>query len=274
MHTSPHEHEITALDELASFLNRERFASMVAKQLGQALHDRLVEWPFEDETEYSRNYPVSALFLWLDRDRIALDPEWLKTADGTYINDQGEVIPSSVKAEYTPAEQMAVYGLWLLLEHAHQWGKSWFFDPPDWRKHLEQHGVTAAEVEGHAHACLLYGYQAALYANRLERLDSPSQEELARLPEGLFAKLGAKGGKAKHESMYRLRDWALERYRSREWKSANDAAHKLAEDVIAHGRTINATLSASNAQRTIAEWFRHHDRSPAGRQADTSGRHT
>lgn len=265
MYVYPFEHKVSAASHLIGFLKRDGFASLLGKQIGQELHHRLVEWPIESEAEWSRDNPVSALFVWLDRDGIGLDPEWLRGDDGSYLDDRGQPLPPTVKPEYTPAEQMAAYGIWLVYEHAWQWGKPQFFELAEWDEHLEKYGVTAAEAAEHVHACLLFGYQAALYADRLERGESPTEQESGPYAHMNFSMLGAQGAKIKHKPMYQLRDWALERYRSRGWKSASDAAYTLVEEVIAHGRTINATLLPSNAQRTIAEWFRRHDRSTSGR---------
>lgn len=79
------------------------------------------------------------------------------------------------------------------------------------------------------------------------------------LPKGQefdFSALGKKGANKRHGPMQSLREWAVEKYRAGKWQSANQAAYELKESVIAHGRTIGATLTNENAQRTIADWFR------------------
>lgn len=79
----------------------------------------------------------------------------------------------------------------------------------------------------------------------------------ARLMRNLeLSALGRAGGKKRHAPMAELRSWAIEKYKAGEWQSANQAAHALVDSVIKHGRSINAHLTAQNAQRTIAEWFR------------------
>lgn len=67
---------------------------------------------------------------------------------------------------------------------------------------------------------------------------------------------GKKGIEKRYAPMRQLRSWAVEKYQSGKWSSANAAAVALEEQVISYGRTINATLSKTNARRTIAEWFR------------------
>lgn len=79
-----------------------------------------------------------------------------------------------------------------------------------------------------------------------------SEDEQTRF----FSNLGKDGAKKRHAPMIELRNWALERYKSDEWESANQAAHAFVDSTIEHGRTINAHLSKANAQRTIADWFR------------------
>jgi len=70
------------------------------------------------------------------------------------------------------------------------------------------------------------------------------------------SRMGKAGALKRHAPMQALREWAVDRYKERQWPSANAAAHALKESVIEHGRTINAHLSEENAQRTMAEWFR------------------
>lgn len=67
---------------------------------------------------------------------------------------------------------------------------------------------------------------------------------------------GLKGSEVRHKSMRELRAWAVRRYQERQWPTANAAATELEQVIVEHGRSIGATLSKSNARRTIAEWFR------------------
>lgn len=71
-----------------------------------------------------------------------------------------------------------------------------------------------------------------------------------------FSSLGKAGAEKRHAPNMALREWTIEQYRGREWKSANEAAHALMASVMEHGRKIGAVLSEKNAQRTIAEWIR------------------
>ena len=106
-----------------------------------------------------------------------------------------------------------------------------------------------SEAMGLKHLCTLNYMAGFLRAHPVREYSDIEQSEF-------FSTLGKSGAEKRHAPMRELQDWAVEKYKSGEWKSANGAAHKLKDSVIAHGRTINAHLSEENAQRTIAEWFR------------------
>lgn len=53
--------------------------------------------------------------------------------------------------------------------------------------------------------------------------------------------------------MRELKGYAIELYKAEKWPPANQAAHMLKDKVIAYGKTIEAYLAPTNAQRTIAE---------------------
>ena len=67
---------------------------------------------------------------------------------------------------------------------------------------------------------------------------------------------GASGANVRHAGMRDLKAWAIKKYKAKEWRSANHAAQQLMPEIIEHGKAIGAVLMESNAQRTIAEWFR------------------
>ncbi|WP_413459586.1 hypothetical protein [Herbaspirillum huttiense] len=70
---------------------------------------------------------------------------------------------------------------------------------------------------------------------------------------------GKSGAKKRYAPLHELRVWAVEKYKMRSWPSASNAAYQLMKEVIAHGKTLGVSLKESNAQRTIAEWFRESD---------------
>lgn len=67
--------------------------------------------------------------------------------------------------------------------------------------------------------------------------------------------LGRSGARKRYAQMRELEAWTLSEYRRGNWKSANQAAHALKDAVLAQSRTLEANLTESNAQRTIAEWI-------------------
>ena len=72
-----------------------------------------------------------------------------------------------------------------------------------------------------------------------------------------FAELGRTGAMKRHAKLTQLRQWTVDRYRAGSaWSSANQAAHALLPAVLDQARIIGASITAQNAQRTIAEWLR------------------
>lgn len=242
--------------ELKQLLPDGSFASRLWRAIGNELHYRLVDWPAESETEYSSLFPVDALFAWATKDG-GLDPEWLASDNGSYLDDDGETIPPSVKPGYSAVEQLAAYGLWLLDEEMGSLGPIPENDADIGP--LPEHncyGWKCDEVIEHRAACMLLAYQALSYSQRILRGTILTAEENARAEKFSFSSMGKAGAQKRHAPMTALRSWAIEKYKAGDWQSANQAAHKLKDSVIKHGRTINAVLSEENAQRTIAEWFR------------------
>ena len=70
-----------------------------------------------------------------------------------------------------------------------------------------------------------------------------------------LSELGKSGAGKRYTKMRELEAWTLSEYRRGNWKSANQAAHALKDAVLAQSRTLEANLTESNAQRTIAEWI-------------------
>lgn len=120
---------------------------------------------------------------------------------------------------------------------------------------------------------LLHAHMVFVYANASRNKESLQIEEVIEWAAAygfLCGKLaikfsvavfdpilnGKKGIEKRYVPMRELRAWAVEKYKSQNWPSANAAALALEQQVIEHGRTINATLTKTNARRTLAEWFR------------------
>lgn len=71
-----------------------------------------------------------------------------------------------------------------------------------------------------------------------------------------LSQAGKEGAVKRHAPMGELKAWTIDRYREGLWASPNAAAFELVSRVVAHGKTIGAHLSPSNAQRTIYDWLR------------------
>lgn len=247
--------------ELKQLLPDGSFASRLRRAIGNELDYWLSgdhgddHGEKSDDAEYSSLFPVDALFLWATKDG-GLDPEWLASEDGSYLDDGSEVIPPSVKPSYSAVEQLAAYGLWLLDEMG-SLGPIPENDAdigPLPKSNCQ--GWKRDQVIEHRAACMLLAYQSLSYCQRILSGTQLTAEEETQAEKFNFSAMGKVGAQKRHAPMAALRTWAIERYRTGKWQSANQAAHTLKESVIKHGRTINAHLTEENAQRTIAEWFR------------------
>ena len=234
--------------ELRKLLSDGSFASRRWRAIGNDLNYWLVDWPSENETTYSSLTPVDALFFWATQDG-GLDPEWLPNDDVNLDDDGEEVIPSTVKPTYSATELLAAYGLWLLEEMIDSHG-------PIPEAEMGEYGWTRDEVIEHRAACMLLAYQALSYSHRILSGTQLTAEEATQAEQFDFSAMGKIGALKRHAPMAKLRKWANAKYKSGDWRSANQAAHALKDSVIEHGRTINALLTEENAQRTIASWFR------------------
>lgn len=250
-----HLHIQFVASELRQLLPEGSFASRLKQTIGHALHYRLVDWPVESETELSRIFPVDALFAWVTTNG-GLNPESLVSDDGRYLDDKGEEIPRTLRPDYSAVEQMAVYGLWFLDEEMESLGPMPETDTDGPIPEYNGNGWTLVEVLEHRSACLLFAYQALSYCRRILGGTQLTLNEEARAEKFSFSAMGRLGAKKRHAPMAELKSWAIQKYREKKWKSANQAAHALKSLIMDHGRTIDANLSEENAQRTIADWFR------------------
>ena len=205
-----------------------------------------------DETSSMMLFPVQSLFDWIVKSGgITLaDLEWLPYE---LCDDQFRDIEEAEYDVIPGSQQMAAFGLWFLNVELDAVGPSKAEDYDE--NGISPHGFTKAEILNHKAECLLNAYQALSYAERLNRPIELSTDEKEHSAKIDFAALGKDGAKKRHAPMQALRAWALDRYREGSWPSANQAAHELMAAVIEYGRTINAPLSPSNAQRTIAHWI-------------------
>ena len=244
-------------DELKQLLPDGSFAARLWRSIGNELHEILVDDPYSRHDDgYSVSFPVDALFGWGMKDG-GLDPEWFFCdKEGAYIDDNGDVIPSTVKPAYSAVEQLAAYGLWLLDDALFSLGPIPDNDAdigplPEYNRQ----GWKREDVIEHRAACTLLAYQALAYAQRILRGTKLTAEEAKKASYYDFSAIGKAGAIKRHAPMAELREWATRKYRAKKWNSANEAAHALTDEVLAYGRTIGAELKASNAQRTVYDWF-------------------
>lgn len=147
-----------AADELKKLISKGSFASYLVTKMGNELRATI---EYLDEAEgggYWGHHPVQALYELL-ADGWSLDREYLLCDDGVYRDDRGDELSPSVARTYSPAEIMAAYGLHFLDEIS---------------SHGElpvsgynNHGWTREEIAAHEAECLLRGYQALVYAQKL-----------------------------------------------------------------------------------------------------------
>lgn len=232
--------------ELWKMIPNESFASYVVIGLADELKSILDTAEEEQPDAYWEVSPAEGLFSLLD-DGWSLDIEDLQWTDGTYRDDCDEEIPASVVRHLTASEQMAVYGL-LVLGNAH------LFDEVS-ENLVAQSKASSAEIIECRTDMLLEAYQALVFAQKLQQKHPPETEKQSRKKLVDFSALGAAGAKKRHAPQAELRKWAIEKYRAKKWRSANEAAHALVAEVVEHSVTIGAYLKPSNAQRTIYSWF-------------------
>lgn len=232
--------------ELGKMISEGSFASYIVESLATELRSTLETIEEEQPDACWEVSPAEGLFTLLD-DGWSLDIEWFQWTDGTYKDDNEEEIPSSVNRHFTASEQMAVYGLSILADD--QLGYI------DLSKLSEEKKASIAELSEWRTEVLLEGYQALVFAQKLQQGYSPETGKQSRAKLVDFSALGAAGAKKRHAPQAELRKWATEKYRAKKWQSANEAAHALTAEVVAHSITIGAFLKPSNAQRTIYSWL-------------------
>jgi hypothetical protein len=199
--------------ELKGLIASNPFVIRFAMRLGSELHYRLVDWPWEDETEYSRHRPVLALHESLVGG-WSLDPEWLANEDGEWFDDDDIALPSAIRRSFTPHEQLAAYGLWLLRVELPAVGPLPTEETNSW-------GWTREQVLEHQANCRLLSYQALALAQKILLGNELTAEEVAKAARAATAR---KAADALHSQPGGSRDkrvairaiWATGKYSSRD----------------------------------------------------------
>lgn len=230
-----------------NYLHKDSFAERLKLSIGWE-----IDWQLHAD-KFDSDYPlnessVSLLFEWIISEG-GLSPKLLEDESGQTFDDRNRPIDINLMPPISGIEQMASYGLWFLEVEL---GKM----TPKIMEHVKNTRVTELSIADHKAECMLNAYQALYYAERLSNQVKLTREENEGIKNFDFSALGRSGAAIRHEPMRILREYALSLYEPQEWKSANLAAYELKDKILIHSRKINAHLKPSNAQRTIAEWFR------------------
>lgn len=81
---------------------------------------------------------------------------------------------------------------------------------------------------------------------------------------------GQKGAAKRNEKYNHIKEYASNLYEGGRYPSAHAAAYELADIVLEFAESVGARMSKPNAQRTIAEWLKAHEKNPSSGQTDTS----
>lgn len=211
-----------------------------------------IDWQIHAD-KASNDYPLNEsstdlLFEWIVSDG-GLSPKLLEDENGQIFDDQSRLVDGNCIRPLSGTEQMAAYGLWFLDVELEKM-------TPVIMEGVNNSRVTELSIADHRAECMLNSYQALYYAERLNNQTKLISKETGNIKRVDFAALGRKGAVERHKQMRLLEEYALSLYENAEGRSANAAAYELRDKILDHSRTIGANLKPSNAQRTIADWFR------------------
>ena len=230
-----------------NYLPKSSFAERLKLSIGWE-----IEWQLHAD-KFASDYPlnqssVSLLFDWIISSG-GLSPKLLEDENGQIFDELNRLIDTNLIRPISGIEQMAAYGLWFLDVELEKM-------TPTILEGTNNSRVTELSIADHKSECILNAYQALYYAERFTNQIKLTSAESENIKNFDFSALGRSGAAVRHEPMRTLREYALSLYEPQEWKSANLAAYELKDAILIHSRKINANLKPSNAQRTIAEWFR------------------
>lgn len=241
--------------ELTKFFPADSVASRLKGSLGTELGTWFADDDFISNEESYEYFPVRVLFEFLMSGN-GIKPSDLKNIDGNLYDDDSRIISNYSSSEFSKAEHLAAFGLWFINSEAKSMGGAPFDN-----NGTNIQGWFELDVLHHKAECLLNAYQSLWYANRFTQKIELTSDEKVSIAKFDFSAIGRSGAEKRHSEMASLRKWTIEKYAAevldKKWPSANAAAHAIKDDVIAYGKTIgrNATLTPSNAQRTIAAWI-------------------
>lgn len=257
-HINKYSHIPFLYTKLREFVDQDPISKRIWKRIGSHIGS-VFDISDDGDSDYRYFYPARSLFEWISKDG-GLTFDDLADEQLEIYDDAGDLVEVSRSDSVPALSQMAAFGLWFLGEEMNTLGPS---NEEDYDKNrINPHGFTELTVVDHKAECLLNAYQALAYTERLQRKIILTAEEESRLLIVDFSKLGKKGADIKNAPMKALEKWAVSLYEKGKWASANQAAFELRDQVVAHGRIINAVLKPSNAQKTIAKWINDSLRMP------------
>lgn len=238
--------------ELAKFVKRDLFAARFRRRIARETIGAINLDLAMGKSDHRFTDVAEFLFYWIENDG-GLGSDWLQTDDGEWLDDIGDAYADAIPEMIEGCSQLAALGLHLVEDEINSHGSAPFV-----MIGMNDHGFKETEIVHHKAECLLLAYKCLVYAQRLQLGTALTDDESAKLKTFDFSEIGKKGAKRRHAAMAELREWTIEQYKAGNWPTNSAAAFDLKDSVIDHGRTINATLTPTNAQRTIQSWISNH----------------
>ncbi|OUL92942.1 hypothetical protein [Paraburkholderia hospita] len=220
-------HKKFVANELNRLLPAHSFAEHMWKEIAEELHISLMECPFDEgETAFPRHHPVKALFILMSRDAgFYLDLKRLSDGGVDVPDECGVPLPDGLLPALTAAEQMAIYGFWLVTVHADCKG-------PMVGTGTNKYGWSREQLIGHQCDCVMLGYQALAYAQRLSSGQSARPDEIEKAKNLYFSDIGKKGSDALHGRRRDERRRVLEMWKSGNYLNKMDCARAAKKEGV------------------------------------------
>lgn len=227
--------------ELEALLKGSPVAFRLRTVIGEKLHNLLViASTLENSGRITLVFPVSELYSELicggGLDLEAVQNEY----DGQNVNSN-QLINLAEKTSLSNIEQLAAYGLWLIDSH-NDYSENSFGWSIDSNLKLEVR-------------CILFAYQALLYAKQIQLGFPPSIQDIEKIKKMYFSENGKKGVIIKSEPIKKLKNLTFDLYFKGEWHSAKSASEKLVKDVVKHAEENKISFNKETAQRNIYDWI-------------------
>lgn len=241
----------------SEFLKKDSFVDKIKRSIGEDIDYSIGPDELFNETGMRASDPVTSIFYWLSSGE-EFELEWLFDENGNIYSDSGEFIKPEDILPISSSEIMAAYGEWIITENFGCHGSSKDEDIDENGRNGD--GWEQREVKQHEAECLLLGYQALIYARRLNSGEQLTINENSKAKITDYSAMGRNGAKKRHASMNKLKQWTIDKYKAGTWQerkiSASAAAHELKAEVLTQSVSIGAHMKEYSAQNTIAGWIR------------------